>query len=91
MKSDAPVEAAITSAPAAEPVQSRSRHVLRRRVLGGSAVMLFSSIVVGGLNLIYNFAVAHHLGAGKFGHASVVYTVLMLLSSITLSFQLVCS
>ncbi|HZQ68632.1 MAG TPA: oligosaccharide flippase family protein [Terriglobales bacterium] len=54
-------------------------------------IMLVSSGVVGGMNLIYNLAVAHSLGAEGFGHASAVYTVLMLLSSITLSFQLLCS
>jgi O-antigen/teichoic acid export membrane protein len=53
--------------------------------------MLLSSVFVGVMNLIYNFAVAHELGADKFGHASVVYTVLMLLSSVMLSFQLLCS
>ncbi len=35
--------------------------------------------------------IAHKLGARDFGHASVVYTLLMLLSSVTLTFQLVCS
>src|SRR5215813_3149011 len=64
---------------------------LRARVLSGSAIMLIGSVFVGGMNLIYNFAVAHQLGAGQFGHASVTYTILMLLSSVTLSFQLVCS
>src|SRR5437660_828772 len=68
-----------------------SIHDLRVRVLSGSAIMLLSSVFVGGLNLIYNFTVAHKLGADQFGHASVVYTVLLLLSSITLSFQLMCS
>lgn len=66
-------------------------HHLRARVLSGSAIMLLSSVFVGGMNLIYNFAVAHKLGADKFGHASVTYTLLMLLSSVTLSFQLLCS
>lgn len=64
---------------------------LRRGVLSGSAIMLVSSVFVGVMNLVYNFAVAHKLGAGQFGHASAIYTVLMLLSSITLSFQLLCS
>lgn len=64
---------------------------LRRGVLSGSAIMLVSSVFVGVMNLIYNFAVAHKLGAGQFGHASAIYTVLMLLSSVTLSFQLLCS
>ncbi len=75
--------------PPANP-QTASRR-LRARVLSGSAIMLFGSVFVGGMNLIYNFAVAHKLGASLFGHASVTYTILMLLSSVTLSFQLVCS
>jgi len=64
---------------------------LRTRLLSGSMIMLVSSGVVGAMNLIYNLAIAHSLGAEGFGHASAVYTVLMLLSSITLSFQLLCS
>src|SRR6266568_245556 len=64
---------------------------LRARVLGGSMIMLVSSGFVGALNLVYNLAIAHGLGAAGFGHASAVYTVLMLLSSVTLSFQLLCS
>ncbi len=54
-------------------------------------IMLVSSGFVGGLNLLYNLAIAHELGAGGLGHASAVYTVLMLLSSVHLSFQLLCS
>ena len=64
---------------------------LHTRLLSGSMIMLVSSGVVGAMNLIYNLAIAHSLGAEGFGHASAVYTVLMLLSSITLSFQLLCS
>jgi O-antigen/teichoic acid export membrane protein len=64
---------------------------LRTNVLGGSMIMLVGSGMVGGLNLLYNLTIAHELGAGGFGHASAVYTVLMLLSSVQLSFQLLCS
>jgi O-antigen/teichoic acid export membrane protein len=64
---------------------------LRARVLSGSMIMLLSSGMVGAMNLVYNLAIAHGLGAAGFGHASAVYTVLMLLSSVTLSFQLLCS
>lgn len=64
---------------------------LRARVFSGSMIMLVSSGFVGAMNLLYNLAIAHALGADKFGHASAVYTVLMLLSSVTLSFQLLCS
>ncbi len=74
-----------------ETRQVPSSRSLRARVLSGSMVMLVSSAFVGGMNLIYNLAIAHELGADGFGHASAVYTVLMLLSSVTLSFQLLCS
>lgn len=75
----------------AQSAGTSSVQALRVRLLSGSFIMLLSSVFVGGMNLIYNFAIAHALGADKFGHASVVYTMLMLLSSATLSFQLVCS
>jgi O-antigen/teichoic acid export membrane protein len=71
-----------------EAIASRT---LRARVLSGSVILLFSSGFVGAMNLLYNLGVAHWLGADSFGHASAVYTVLMLLSSVTLSFQLLCS
>jgi O-antigen/teichoic acid export membrane protein len=68
-----------------------STTALRARVLSGSMVMLVSSALVGATNLIYNIAIARVLGASEFGQATAIYTLLMLLSSITLAFQLVCS
>ncbi len=91
MPDNQPFEIAAAAAPETAIGRRRSLHKLRARVLGGSATMLFSSVVVGGMNLVYNFSIAHVLGADNFGHASVVYTMLMLLSSVTLSFQLLCS
>ena len=91
---DEGMEAAAATVSPPDPSGSyrhRKIHDLRRGVLSGSAIMLVSSVFVGVMNLIYNFAVAHKLGAGQFGHASAIYTVLMLLSSVTLSFQLLCS
>ena len=82
MADESPLE---PGAPKVEDAARRESH-LRRHVLSGSAIMLVSSVFVGGMNLIYNFVVAHQLGADQFGHASVVYTLLMLLSSITLTF-----
>lgn len=91
MADEIPVEATATlTATVAAQSDAAPQH-LRMRVLSGSAIMLVSSVFVGGMNLIYNFIVAHKLGADRFGHASVVYTLLMLLSSITLSFQILCS
>lgn len=87
MADEIPAETVVLAAATGAPKDAH----LRRRVLSGSAIMLTSSVFVGGMNLIYNFVVAHHLGADQFGHASAVYTLLMLLSSVTLTFQLVCS
>ncbi|HYG97830.1 MAG TPA: oligosaccharide flippase family protein [Terriglobales bacterium] len=61
------------------------------QILGGSIVMLFGSGLVSALNFGYNVAVARLLGPAAFGHAAAVVTLLMLVSAITLAFQLVCA
>jgi O-antigen/teichoic acid export membrane protein len=67
------------------------RIVLRTRMLRGSLVLLLGTGLVSATNLLYNIAIARGLGAAGFGHATAIYTLLMLLSAVTLSFQLVCS
>ncbi|HEY7353343.1 MAG TPA: hypothetical protein VH596_11305 [Terriglobales bacterium] len=91
--SDEAIETATLTAANSGPGSTKHSTIgdLRRGVLSGSAIMIVSSVLVGLMNLAYNFAVAHELGADNFGHASVVYTILMLLSAVTLSFQLLCS
>lgn len=64
---------------------------LRERVLRGSAILLFSSGLVAATNLLYNLLIARMLGAAGFGDASALYTLLMLLSAVTLAFQIVTS
>ncbi len=59
------------------------------RVLSGSAVLLMGSGLVSAINFAYNVAVAQFLGPDGFGQATAVYTVLILLSAVTLSFQIV--
>jgi O-antigen/teichoic acid export membrane protein len=61
------------------------------RVLGGSIIMLIGSGLVSVVNFGYNVAVARMLGPAQFGHAAAAVTLLMLVSAITLSFQLVCA
>ncbi len=61
------------------------------RVLGGSIIMLLGSGLVSTLNFGYNVAIARLLGPAAFGHAAAAVTLLMLVSAITLSFQLVCA
>lgn len=41
------------------------------------------------INLAYTIAIARFLGPKGFGHATVVYTILTLLSAVTLAFQIV--
>ncbi len=53
--------------------------------------MLAGSGLVGVTNLIYNVLTARMLGPTGFAHATAVYTLLMLASAITLSFQVVCA
>ena len=64
---------------------------LRERLVRGSAILLISTGLVAATNLLYNIWIARKLGAAGFGNASALYTLLMLLSAITLSFQIVTS
>ena len=64
---------------------------LRTRMLRGSIILLSSTGLVSATNLVYNIAIARGLGPAGFGHATAIYTLLMLLSAVTLAFQLVCS
>ena len=63
----------------------------RSRIVSGSLILLAGSGLVGVANLVYNVAVARMLGPTGFGQATAVYTLLMLMSAVTLSFQIVCA
>lgn len=78
------------SAPPAAPTQLRAK-ALRQKLLGGSLALLAGSGLVGVTNLVYNVATARLLGPTGFAHVTAVYTLLMLASAITLSFQVVCA
>ena len=64
---------------------------MRDKLLGGSLTLLAGSGLVGITNLVYNVVTARLLGPAGFAHATAVYTLLMLASAITLSFQVVCA
>src|ERR1700729_3499519 len=64
---------------------------LKSQLLGGSLTLLAGSGLVGVTNLVYNIVTARLLGPTGFAHATAVYTILMLMSGITLSFQVVCA
>lgn len=60
-------------------------------MVSGSIVLLAGSGLVGFANLAYNVSIARLLGPVGFAHATAVYTMLMLLSAVTLAFQIVCA
>jgi O-antigen/teichoic acid export membrane protein len=66
--------------------QSRTLHA---RILSGSFILLLGSGLATATNLVYNIAVARFLGPTGYGHATAVYTLLVLISAATLSFQIV--
>jgi len=63
----------------------------RQKLLGGSLTLLAGSGLVGVTNLVYNVATARLLGPTGFANTTAVYTLLMLMSAITLTFQVVCA
>lgn len=62
---------------------------LPARILSGSVVLLSGSGLTTAINLAYNIVIAQFLGPTGFGHAAVVYTLLTILSAVTLAFQIV--
>src|SRR6202521_6044518 len=64
---------------------------LKSQLLGGSLTLLAGSGLVGITNLVYNVVTARLLGPAGFAHATSVYTILMLMAALTLSFQVVCA
>jgi O-antigen/teichoic acid export membrane protein len=62
---------------------------LQARIVSGSVILLSGSSLTTAINLAYNIVVARFLGPKGFGHATVVYTILTLISAVTLSFQII--
>lgn len=61
------------------------------RVLSGSIVMLLGSVCVASINFGFNVSMARLLGPALFAQVAAMVTLLMLLSSVSLSFQMVCA
>jgi O-antigen/teichoic acid export membrane protein len=66
-----------------------SRKTAHARILSGSFILLLGSGIATATNFAYNVAVARFLGPSGYGHATAVYTLLILISAGTLSFQIV--
>src|SRR5579863_6578133 len=82
------VAVAVNAGPA---TRTKPAKTLKSQLLGGRLTLLAGSGLVGVTNLLYNVVTARLLGPTGFAHATAVYTILMLLSCITLSFQVVCA
>ncbi len=61
------------------------------KILGGSIIMLVSTVIVMALNFGYQVDVAQRLGPAAFGHVAVAVVLLLLASSFMLAFQIVCA
>lgn len=61
---------------------------LKSRLVAGCAVLLSGSTFATVCSFAYNVVIAHFLGPNNYGEAVAVYTVLTLVSTLTLSFQL---
>lgn len=87
------IEVDNSSSPGERPVPLSPPPVktLKSQLLGGSLMLLAGSGLVGLTNLAYNLVTARLLGPTGFAHATAVYTILMLVSCVTLSFQVVCA
>jgi O-antigen/teichoic acid export membrane protein len=68
---------------------SEKSRTLQARIVSGSVVLLSGSTLATAINLAYNVAVARFLGPRGYGHASAVYTLLTIISAVTLSFQII--
>jgi O-antigen/teichoic acid export membrane protein len=89
-QSDSAVTFPAAGAPVAVETKSQRRNI-RSLVLGGSLVMLISMLLVNGFNFAYNVFMARILGPSEFGHINAAITILLIVSSVSLSFQLVCA
>jgi len=68
---------------------NQNAKTLQARIVSGSVVLLSASGLTTAINLGYNLIVARFLGPNGFGQATVVYTILTLISAVTLSFQII--
>ncbi len=84
-------ESAISATEEISAEKTAPAKTLKSQLLGGSLTLLAGSGLVGVTNLVSNVVTARLLGPSGFANATAVYTVLMLLSCITLAFQVVCA
>lgn len=67
----------------------RKTNTLRQQIVSGSVILLSASALTTLINLAYNVVVARSLGPLGYGNTTAVYTLLIILSAVTLSFQIV--
>jgi O-antigen/teichoic acid export membrane protein len=62
---------------------------LQSRIVSGTVILLTGSSLATILSLAYNVVIGWFLGPKSFGHATVVYSLLVLLSAVSFAFQIV--
>jgi len=70
-------------------IRAAKQKSLHARIVSGSLVLLTGSGLTMAINLGYNIVIARYLGSRGFGQATAIYTLLVVLSALTLSFQIV--
>jgi len=68
---------------------TRRTKTLQSRIVSGSLILLSGSSLTTAISLAYNIVVARFIGPKGYGQATAVYTILTLISAVTLSFQIV--
>jgi len=68
---------------------TQKTRTLQASIVSGSVVLLSGSGLTTAINLSYNIVLARFLCPQGFWHATAVYTILTLISAVTLSFQII--
>src|SRR5579871_1724921 len=72
-------------------VPHKPQEKIRTIVISGGPLMLSTSTLVSIINFVTNVAMARLLGPAQFSQVTAAVTILMLVSAMTLTFQLVCT
>jgi O-antigen/teichoic acid export membrane protein len=73
------------------PLTAKPQRSAHAMVLSGSLIMLISMMLVNLFNFAYNVVMARMLGPAEFGHINAAVTILLMVSCVSLAFQLVCT
>lgn len=70
-------------------IKNNAMSVARKRILSQENLFMLSALVVNGGNYIYNLLLGRVLGPAQFSDAAILITLLLILSFVAMTFQLV--